>query len=571
MVRKRFLCALCAAAIFTAAGCGGGGNENASPADAAYTLSEFSFSDAEYGEFYKFDLSSIKVLDENGAETDLSAGILEIVWPSGKKTRLAGNSLKLTETGEYTVNYTVKGTNLVFPRKLDCKDTKGPAISLGESIFIPKTAVIGQKVMIPEATASDLSGVSERVAVSVKGPDGEDVPIETDRFTTKKAGAYSLEYLVRDNNGNIGTRTQTITVFDVKKEEGVVGYTHLPYGVEQNAGMYRHEDYIVQTFLADVTKKAEKEVNGVAVTAGGISALPDGSKAATLVTPSDNVQRVTYCVNSAIDDFTDYDYVGMWVYNDSPKNVRINLNYRGANEFYVKPRTWTYVAFNINAFDYSEKAICGYNDTGMPVLQKRDSIRQVTFRFDYEWSENEFFENDDYGYRQKGYADLDFDLYLGKIEAGRFDGAAGGFDKPSGAAFYTGYAEREYPVVADAVYSYTSDEAMKEFGAAGATVFENVYEREELSLRVYMLKGAQAGKKYKLWIKNPNAYTVVFDDGNDNVTAIPAGAELLVSVTPYDAAAEEWKGAGLYNAKIRAESGKLPGGAKLCLGALREA
>lgn len=138
-------------------------------------------------------------------------------------------------------------------------------------------------------------------------------------------------------------------------------------------------------------------------------------------------------------------------------------------------------------------------------------------------------------------------------------------------AFYTGYAEREYPVVADAVYSYTSDEAMKEFGAAGATVFENVYEREELSLRIYMLKGAQAGKKYKLWIKNPNAYTVVFDDGNDNVTAIPAGAELLVSVTPYDAAAEEWKGAGLYNAKIRAESGKLPGGAKLCLGALREA
>ena len=376
---------------------------------------------------------------------------------------------------------------------------------------------------------------------------------------------------MRDNNGNIGARTQTITVFDVKKEEGVVGYTHLPYGVEQNAGMYRHEDYIVQTFLADVTKKAEKEVNGVAVTAGGISALPDGSKAATLVTPSDNVQRVTYCVNSAIDDFTDYDYVGMWVYNDSPKNVRINLNYRGANEFYVKPRTWTYVAFNINAFDYSEKAICGYNDTGMPVLQKRDSIRQVTFRFDYEWSENEFFENDDYGYRQKGYADLDFDLYLGKIEAGRFDGAAGGFDKPSGAAFYTGYAEREYPVVADAVYSYTSDDAMKEFGAAGATVFENVYEREELSLRVYMLKGAQAGKKYKLWIKNPNAYTVVFDDGNDNVTAIPAGAELLVSVTPYDAAAEEWKGAGLYNAKIRAESGKLPGGAKLCLGALREA
>ena len=417
---KRMICAVLAALLLCcAAGCGGGGGETADP-DAVYSLSEFTLADAEYGEFYKFDTSGIKVLDESGKETGLTVSVSSLVWPNGRETRLAGSSAKLTELGEYTVNYQVKGTSQIFPKTLLCKDSKGPDIALGETIFLPKTAVIGQEVCLPSGTASDLSGVEGDVTFAVTDPDGEPVEVAGGRIVTAKAGTYAVTYSATDVNGNIAARTETFTVEDIAAEEDVAGYMHTAYGVKQGGGMYRHEEYIQSLFVADVTQQMQTEQNGVEITAGGIPALPDGTKAATLVTPSADVQRVTWCVSSALPDLTDYDYLGMWVYNDSPKNMRVSLNYHSANDFTVKPGQWTYVAFNINAFDYSDFAFCAYNDTGMGVIQERDAVKLVTFRFDYEWSESEFLEDDDYGYRQKGYADLGFDLYMGKLVAGTF-------------------------------------------------------------------------------------------------------------------------------------------------------
>ena len=570
---KRLLCLLLAAtALAAAAGCGGkqeGGEETGG----VYTVSEFTLPDAEYGEFYKFDTSGVSVLDEEGNVTDLTLGVQTVEWPSGKETRVAGTSLKLTEVGDYTVNFVIRGTDQRVSKQLVCKDTKGPAIALGESVLIPQTAVIGQKVLLPdEPTASDLSGVDEEVSLKVICPDGEEAQVENGCFTAETAGEYLLEYSVHDNNGNLGTRTETVTVYDVQKEDGVVGYTHIPYGVEQNDGMYKHETYIEEVFVADVTQPLERTENGVAITAGEIPALPDGSVSATLITPSDDVQRMTYRISSAIDDMTSYDYVGMWLYNDNPlgKDVRVSLNYRGANEFTVRAGKWCYVAFNLNAFDYSDKAVCAYNDTGTPVYQTRDGIRHVTFRFDYVWDESEYFADDDYGYREKGYADLDFDLYIGKITAGTAD-AVGAFDKYYGTAFYTDYTADEYPVTADSRFEYTQADGMKEAGTDGATVIESIAAAESLPLHLYMFKGAEVGAKYAIWVKNPNAYSIVFDDGNGNKTVLSAGEEKLVPVTLYETDAEEWGGAGLYNAEIKAESGELPAGAKVCLGALRKA
>ncbi len=572
---KRLLCLLLAGAVLTAAaGCKEEKEEGPSPQGQAYTVSDFTLPDAEYGEFYKFDLSGVTVSDEAGNATDLTLSVQTVEWPSGKETRVAGTSLKLTEVGDYTVNFVIRGTEQTLSKPLVCKDTLGPAISLGENIFLPQTAVIGQEVILPdEPAASDLSGVDEAVSLRVLAPDGQEVPVEDGRFTASAAGDYLLEYSVHDNNGNLGTRTETVKVYDVQMEEGVVGYTHLPYGIEQNEGMYRHEEYIKEVYLADVTQPYTAEADGVAIEAGGIPAMPDGSVAATLLTPSDDVQRVTYRIASAIGDMTEYDYVGMWVYNDNPlqKDVRISLNYRGANEFTVRAGEWCYAAFNLNAFDYSDKAVCGYNDTGTPVYQTRDRIRHVTLRFDYIWEESEYFEDDDYGYREKGYADLGFDLYLGKVTAGSLDGELGTFDKYYGTAFYTDYTEEEYPVTADSRFSYTTEDGMKEAGTDGATVFESIAAAPSLPLHIYMLKGAQEGDAYLLWMKNPNDFAIVFDDGNGSRTPLAAGEAKLVPVTLYKTNAVEWQGAGLYDAKIEAESGELPAGAKVCVGALREA
>ena len=567
---KRMICAVLAALLLCcAAGCGGGGGETADP-DAVYSLSEFTLADAEYGEFYKFDTSGIKVLDESGKETGLTVSVSSLVWPNGRETRLAGSSAKLTELGEYTVNYQVKGTSQIFPKTLLCKDSKGPDIALGETIFLPKTAVIGQEVCLPSGTASDLIGVEGDVTFAVTDPDGEPVEVAGGRIVTAKAGTYAVTYSATDVNGNIAARTETFTVEDIAAEEDVAGYMHTAYGVKQGGGMYRHEEYIQSLFVADVTQQMQTEQNGVEITAGGIPALPDGTKAATLVTPSADVQRVTWCVSSALPDLTDYDYLGMWVYNDSPKNMRVSLNYHSANDFTVKPGQWTYVAFNINAFDYSDFAFCAYNDTGMGVIQERDAVKLVTFRFDYEWSESEFLEDDDYGYRQKGYADLGFDLYMGKLVAGTFsDGEIAAYDKPYGAAFFTDYTATEYPVVSDSYYRYVTD--VKEAGTEGSTLFESAAAAEALPLQLYMFRGeVKEENSYMLWVKNANDYAIVFDDGNGNKTAVPTGAEALVPVKPYATSCAEWQGAGLYNAKITAESGILPAETKVYLGALRE-
>ena len=568
---KKIMSFILAGLLLTAAGCGLDERKsvgNTAVSSGSYCLSEFELPVAEYGEFYKFDTKSIKVLDESGNETDESVGIKNLVWPSGRESKLAGNSIKLTETGTYTVIYQVKGTDILFEKTLICRDGKGPTISFEESIFLPKTAVKGQKVIIPKASAGDLSGIKGKVSVRAVGPGAEAVGISEGGFVTREAGKYSIVYSAEDNNGNISEETLFVKVCDIEAEEGVLGYTHIPYGVEQNDGMYRHENYIKELYLPDVTKKINDDSDGVSVAAGGIPGLPDGSVSATLITPVADRQRVTYCINSSITDLTDYDYVGFWVYNGAPRAVRVSLNYRSANEFTVESGKWTYLAFNLNAFDYSEKAFCAYNDTGTPVLQPRDCVRQITLRFDYEWKESEFDPSDPYGYEKKGYGGLGYYTYLGKITAGKFGGPAE-LDKPYGSAFFTSYLPGEYPVESETFFGYS--ELEKEAGTAGSTVFVNQETRDAMSLKLYMfdISVFEIGE-YSLWLKNINSFPVVFDDGTGNKTVLSAGEERRVSVTPSLCTAEEWKGAGLYSATLTAETGKLRAGAKLCVGALRK-
>ena len=165
---KKIMSFILAGLLLSAAGCGQGdgkNDENVSASSGSYCLSEFELPIAEYGEFYKFDTKSIKVLDENGNETDESVGIKNLVWPSGRESKLAGNSIKLTETGTYTVIYQIKGTDILFEKTLICRDGKGPTISFEENIFLPKTAVKGQKVIIPKASAGDLSGIKGETSV----------------------------------------------------------------------------------------------------------------------------------------------------------------------------------------------------------------------------------------------------------------------------------------------------------------------------------------------------------------------------------------------------------------------
>lgn len=537
-----------------------------------YRLADFTLSDGEYGEFYRIDVSSAKIVDEKGNETDRSVSVKSLRWPSGRETKVAGGSVKLTELGEYTVVFSAEtgaeegGGETLYERNFTCRDTKGPIVGISEPLLAPKTAVKRQTVALSSAVASDFSGIEGDVKIKVLSPSGKEEEVQTS-FVPEEAGNYTVVYSAEDKNGNTGEARETITVWDIDAEPGVVGYTHLPYGVEQNEGMYNHETYIEELFVPDVTKTTDTKVGFTDIHAEPIPAMPDGSTAATIITPSDNEQRVTYCIKSAITDLTDYDYVGMWLYNASPRTERVSLNYHSSNEFTLKSKQWTYVAFNLNAYDYSEDAFCAYNDTGVGLRQPRNDVRHITLRFDYEWHEDEFDPNDMYGYRLKGYADLGWHTYIGKVTAGKLEGDPG-FATEAGAAYYTVFDTTEFPVVSRVFHSYAKD--VKEEGTQGSTLFENPAKGSKLDLKIYMLKGLSAGQECTLWVKNPNSYDIVFDDGNGNQTTVPAETEKRVTVKLSACETAEWQGAGLYGASIRAASGDLPAGAKVYLGAIRK-
>lgn len=532
-----------------------------------YSLSDFTLKDGEYGEFYRIDLSSAAVVDEKGNATDRTVSIRSLRWPSGKETKVAGGSVKLTELGEYTVVYAAEdenGEETLYERNFTCRDTKGPIVGITEPLLAPKTAVKGQTVMLSAAGASDFAGIKGEIEVKVLSPSGKEETVKNS-FVAEEAGEYTVVYTAEDTCGNTGEARETVTVWDVDAEQDVVGYTHLAYGVEQNEGMYHHEGYIAELFVPDVTKETNEKVGLVDIHADPIPAMPDGSTAATIITPSADEQRVTYVIKSAIADLTDYDYVGMWLYNASPRTERVSLNYHSSNEFTLKSGEWTYVAFDLNAYDYSTDAFCAYNDTGAGLLQPRNNVRHITLRFDYEWHEDEFDPDDLYGYRLKGYANLGWHTYIGKVVAGKLDES--GFTTPAGAAYYTVFDETEFPVVSRVFHAYTTE--VKEEGTQGSTLFENPARQQKLGLQIYMLKQFATGDACTIWVKNANGFDIVFDDGNGHRTTVPAGQAQNVPVTLYACTAPQWQGASLYGASIEAANGELAEGAKVYLGAIR--
>lgn len=104
---------------------------------------------------------------------------------------------------------------------------------------------------------------------------------------------------------------------------------------------------------------------------------------------------------------------------------------------------------------------------------------------------------------------------------GKFNGPAE-FDQALWVGFFTAYRAEEFPVISETFSEYS--ELEKEAGTSGSTIFVNKEEQETMALKLYMFDvPVSEDRKYSLWLKNSNSFSVIFNDGAGNSTVLLRG------------------------------------------------
>ncbi|MBM6921669.1 CehA/McbA family metallohydrolase [Phocea massiliensis] len=91
-------------------------------------------------------------------------------------------------------------------------DTQQPTLTIdGE---VPETAVVGETVTLPDASANDETDGALDVTVTVTDPAGANVALKDNTFVTASAGTYTVTYQAEDASGN-----KAVQSFTIKAEE----------------------------------------------------------------------------------------------------------------------------------------------------------------------------------------------------------------------------------------------------------------------------------------------------------------------------------------------------------------
>ena len=128
-------------------------------------------------------------------------------------------SFVLSEYGDYLIMVTaqdVSGNKTTSNTLVTVVDTQDPVLNISGEIAT--TAKVGDKILIPKATATDDLTQNLSVSIYVFCPAGEALVIEdgTDGFIAKTVGTYTIVYSVSDEAGNFVTKYRKVTVGEAK-------------------------------------------------------------------------------------------------------------------------------------------------------------------------------------------------------------------------------------------------------------------------------------------------------------------------------------------------------------------
>ena len=483
--------------------CGGGEEEVTYAIDAAFT-----FADAELGETYKPDLSGAKVVGSDGTESDLKVTIKgnEYTRPDGTTGTLLAGQFRADQLGNYTVVLTASDETVADVTKtIAVKDTVGPTVSPGNIADLPTTALIGQTVTVPTLfTAQDAGKLVGEVEVGVLDPDGKEVTLENNTFKPAMAGDYTIVATQSDESGNEGRYEAKVNVYNAQFDPAVAAYFSSEYGMVQGGAWPGHEAYIAESFVADVTDQGE----------ASIAAAPDGTKAATKITGATG-GRFTYYVNMAQTDLSGYDYIGMWIYNDSdldcifelasPAGTGVNVNH-----FRFPANAWSFWAINLTVDGVQIPAA----STG---LYEVNEVSQFAF---YVTQEGKALQE----------WTLGDSLYFTDFALGSFeDDKLASYDQPFGAANLTQFGAEVN--VANVTYSTETKQDGTD-GSLKVTFTADTCTTYNLKMYGFNdITADNAGETYYLWVYNPNDYAIRFYGGDTAAQDIAANSGGYVKIT----------------------------------------
>ena len=122
--------------------------------------------------------------------------------------------LTLNEFGSYSIEYKAFDTNgnpSVFTRNISVFDFIPPELHIEKDV--PKTAKVGDKIILPTAIVSDNRTATNNIVINiiVYSPTG-DSKFYSNGMIYEKKGTYTVSYLAVDGEGNIAVETFKIKV-----------------------------------------------------------------------------------------------------------------------------------------------------------------------------------------------------------------------------------------------------------------------------------------------------------------------------------------------------------------------
>ncbi|NMA05454.1 MAG: hypothetical protein GX931_03680 [Acholeplasmataceae bacterium] len=434
-----------------------------------------------------------KVLDKNGKETDYVASVLSVVDTNGNKLNVTRGRFLPNEIGIYTITYEVKDIEgLTEKLEIEIEDTIPPIITVTS---MTRIAFLNETIELPTFSLDDRSGGDlKRGITTIKDPDGISVNVTNNKFVVTKPGTYTYFTKQYDNAGNEATGEYYLEVSDVVKVTGRIAYLDEPFGKKQVTTFSHFEGSQKMSFQTKIKHGNERGALKVEKISGQSS--------------------VGIIISVMEKDFTQFDYIGFWFYNDSNRPVRVYTiltTQEYGDGIVAKPKAWTYIAWD------ARRPFA----TGSITRQDSNDINELGI----------FIQDMD-----NTYAFINTAYYFGNIDGGkysyledafvRYDHKAGSSQIGLNSAAYT-FQQFTYQ---------TKVKRQGEEGSLNIKMISNPNKTEtsaEGFLRLYnLLDGYEEFENFTIWIKNPNSFSIRVHNSSDNsVVVIKPGEEIDYQVT----------------------------------------
>lgn len=369
--------ALCVPAFV---GCSQGGSET--EAEYSIDVKSLVLPAAEVQRTYSITIPDVVDRSGNamtGSEYDVT--IKSVADPNGDSVTVQGGRFVVPAIGgNYTVTYTCEAEGVAdATAAFAAVDSEDPVIGRRA---VTQFGIVGNPIPVPEFNVTDNNTLPEgSTVIEIIDPDGTVVTPTDGWFTPLKAGDWKYRVTVTDAGMNMVSEEMDLYVADIKMVPDKLAYFDEPDLALKQATTFSGRDQDI-TYVTNAEMPAGTELCP--------KPSADEVKGGLKITPAAGV-KASLTISNVIYDWSEYDYIGFWAYNDSKSFITLNTGLQNTQNQQLSPGEWQYIAIWCAADEYNE----AWN-----YLQKDEHV--------VEWA---LF--DDIG-------NFDGSLYVGPIEGGRY-------------------------------------------------------------------------------------------------------------------------------------------------------